>query len=620
MLARFLFLTMAVLMAACSKAEAQFGEPKVLVDQFGYLPSLEKRAVIRDPQRGFDAGQSFMPGGQYAVVNVRTGKTVYQGRPMAWENGKIDDASGDRTWMFDFSAVKTPGRYVIRDIERRHDSYPFEIDDNVYKPVLKAALKTFYLQRAGIEKTRQYAGNWADGASHMQDARATAFLSKGDKRTARDLRGGWYDAGDYNQYTSWTADYITILLMAYQENPTVWTDDFGIPESGNGTPDILDEVKWGLGWLSRMQNNDGSVLSILGRDSASPPSAAKGASYYGPANTSATIAAAGAFAIAAKVYGNKTYEQRAVRAWDWANNHPVITFKNNEEAYKSVGLGAGQQEVGPERLNRKRLISAIHLYAVTRDRKYLQEVERLYQIVKPIKASTLNDFESHMAFDMLYFAQLPGVSARFEAQIKRDYDSQILNAYNGWPTIRDDEDPYGAFTDGYWWGSNGVKARRGSVYTQATLAGIGNRPVNDYLNAGSRYLHYLHGVNPMGKAYLSNMIGFGAENSVNSFYHAWFVDGSRDYDDVRTSKYGPAPGFLVGGPNDRYQIDECCPRSCGDKNGLCRVNKSAPPFSQPPAKSYRDFNDGWPVNSWEVTENSNGYQVAYIRLLSKYAR
>jgi len=130
-------------------------------------------------------------------------------------------------------------------------------------------------------------------------------------------------------------------------------------------------------------------------------------------------------------------------------------------------------------------------------------------------------------------------------------------------------------------------------------------------------------VNPNGKTYLSNMGGLGAENSVNSFYHAWFKDGDRNYDDVRTSRYGPAPGFLVGGPNDGYAPDSCCAnQSCGSRenNRLCRLPILQSVIGQPPAKSYIDFNEGWPVASWAVTENSNSYQVAYIRLLSKFAR
>ena len=88
--------------------------------------------------------------------------------------------------------------------------------------------------------------------------------------TERDVSGGWYDAGDYNKYTNWTAEYVVDLLRAYRERPEIWTDDYDIPESGNGVPDILDEVKWGLDWLVKMQDDDGSLLSIVGLDHAQP--------------------------------------------------------------------------------------------------------------------------------------------------------------------------------------------------------------------------------------------------------------------------------------------------------------------------------------------------------------
>ena len=74
--------------------------------------------------------------------------------------------------------------------------------------------------------------------------------------------------------------------------------------------------------------------------------------------------------------------------------------------------------------------------------------------------------------------------------------------------------------------------------------------------------------------------------------------------------------FLVGGPNPSYNWDNCCPSGCGgqtcDANQVTRIN------GQPKQKAYDDFNTSWPMNSWEVTENSNGYQTAYIRLLSKF--
>ena len=57
---------------------------------------------------------------------------------------------------------------------------------------------------------------------------------------------------------------------------------------------------------------------------------------------------------------------------------------------------------------------------------------------------------------------------------------------------------------------------------------------------------------------------------------------------------------------------------CGDVGRLTET--ISPPIGQPPQKSYKDFNADWPLNSWTVTENSIGYQAAYIRLLSKFVK
>jgi len=204
---RVLASVVAFIMAACSPAVTQSASaqtpPPIIVDQFGYVPSLNKIAVIKDPKVGFDARRSFTPSQRYAVINRSTGQAVFTGAPRPWKNGKIDDASGDRIWHFDFSSVRTPGRYVIRDIDRRVDSYEFEISPTVYTPVLKTAFKTMYLQRAGYEKRAPFAPRgFADRASHLgrgQDSQARLFNRTRDGSTQRDLRGGWYDAGDYNK-------------------------------------------------------------------------------------------------------------------------------------------------------------------------------------------------------------------------------------------------------------------------------------------------------------------------------------------------------------------------------------------------------------------------------------
>jgi endoglucanase len=254
----------------------------IIADQFGYLPDARKIAVIKNPQVGFDAGESFTPGSTYSLVNSFTGEQVFTASPSIWKSGATDPSSGDKAWLFDFSTVTQKGSYYVLDVEKNLRSFEFEISPSVYNEVLRQAMRSFFYQRVGYPKEAQYAGiGWADGASHigpLQDKNCRLFSDKGNVATELDLSGGWYDAGDYNKYTTWTANYLVELMKAYLENPVAWGDDYKIPESGNGIPDILDEAKWGLDFLLRMQRPDGGSLCIVSESHASPPSSATGQS------------------------------------------------------------------------------------------------------------------------------------------------------------------------------------------------------------------------------------------------------------------------------------------------------------------------------------------------------
>ena len=113
---------------------------------------------------------------------------------------------------------------------------------------------------------------------------------------------------------------------------------------------------------------------------------------------------------------------------------------------------------------------------------------------------------------------------------------------------------------------------------------------------------------------------FGAENSVTSFYHSWFENGSALWDEVGISTYGPAPGFIPGGVNPSYDWDGCCPSCCGSaaNNALCVAESIDPPKNQPIQKSWKDFNTSWPINSWTISEAGIYTQAAYVRMLSKF--
>lgn len=603
-----------------------------MVDQFGYLPDAKKIAVIRDPQTGYDAALSFTPGATYQLINLDTKAVVLTGTAASWKSGATFDAAGDKAWWFDFSSVTAPGNYAVVDVDKNVRSPGFRIAADVYKPVLRHALRTFFYQRAGFAKQAPFAETgWTDSASHIgpgQDKNARLFSDKNNAATEKDLSGGWYDAGDYNKYTNWHAYYLVALLHAYLENPTAWTDDYNIPESGNGVPDIIDEIKFGFDWLKKMQNSDGSVLSIVGLSHsnaagqhASPPSTAAGASYYGPANTSATLTSAGAFALGSKVLaslGNSDLNSyaadlktRAEKAWSWSVANPNVTFRNNEGT--SAGLGAGQQEVDDAGRAAKKLTAAIYLFAATGSATYRDHVD-----ANATNATSWVDaWKEPEVSAWLYYASLPDASTTVASTVKSQYQS-AFNANDNWPAVRNSNDPYRAFigTSNFTWGSNRTISRKGQTFYNLVSYNIAGTDTAEVRNAAAGYLNYIHGTNPQGMVYLSNMYSLGVHSSVNEFYHSWFTNGSALWDRVGTSTFGPAPGFLVGGPNPGYDWDGNC--TSNSPNPGCGAAAPNPPKGQPAMKAYLDFNTSWPLNSWQVTENHNDYQVSYIRLLSKF--
>lgn len=616
--------------------------PAIVVDQFGYPTAATKVAVIRAPQVGYDRTAQYMPGATFAVVDQASDKVVLQGAPVAWNAGATDAVSGDKAWWFDFSAVTAPGTYAVVDVEKGVRSYAFKIGDQVYRDVLKIAVKTYFYQRAGFEKTAALVGPaWADRASHLgrgQDGETHAWLAKTDSSQVRDLRGGWYDAGDFNKYTSWTSRNIIMLLHAYESNPAAFGDDMGIAESGNGIPDLLDEIKWGLEWLERMQNTDGSLLCIQGLAAGSPPSSATGPSFYGPPTTAATLTAAGAFAYASKIFAarseaklqayGKVLGERAKKAWSWAEGHPNVTYYNNDEGKQpgSGGLGAGQQEVTDAQRLIAKLHAAVYLFGLTGDATYKAAAEAASATVIPAYGPTQWDGEPQDT--LLYYIDLPGVSAEFRSNALAKFIDAMMRHPDQLPLVLEGKDPYRAPMKDYTWGSNQSKSAEARLYW--LLSKYASDPSISALarSASIGFVHYIHGTNPLGLVYLSNMKVAGASNSASIIYHAWFSSGSRKWKQVTNDMPGPAPGFLSGGPNPLYVVDKCCTAPMGASNYRCGMSRNyslcsmslSPPLGQPPAKAYLQFNDDWPVGAWQITEPSTFYQAQYILALAPFVK
>ena len=232
----------AMLVAMCVTASA---ESWIRVNQIGYLPQDIKVAVMIMEQP--EDVKSFK------VTNVVTGKSV----KLNTIKHKGAQHPFGATARLDFSQIKTAGTYVIEAGSAK--SREFKIGKDVYAGANEVPLRYMRQQRCGFNPM-------FNDSCHTVDGRLV--LSGKDDNKKVDVTGGWHDASDYLQYLSTSANAVYQMLFAYTKNPKVWADEYlanGLPGK-NGVPDILDEARWGLEWMVKMNPNDSTFYNQIADD------------------------------------------------------------------------------------------------------------------------------------------------------------------------------------------------------------------------------------------------------------------------------------------------------------------------------------------------------------------
>lgn len=601
----------------------------IVVDQFGYRPAMSKRAVLVDPEVGWNAADAYQPGPELEVRAWSDGTPVFKGVPRAWKAGGLDESSGDRGSWLDFSPLSSPGLYYVFDPKHGVRSHPFRIADDVYRPVLKAAVKMFYFNRANVAKKPPHscvgARCWSLGVDNLgrgQDGEARSVDARDDPKTARDLRGGWWDAGDTNKYVTFSNDALHQLLTAYTERPAVFSDDFGIPESGNGIPDLIDEISIELDWLKRMQPADlkgGGLLKVGYVDYGDPvPDQSRLPRFYYPKPCSAaTIVLASQFAHAALVLRALPRFESDVANLSKRARDAFAHYHANEksEACDDGRVKSGDADLALRVQEQVAVVAAVYLFALTGDAAFGDYVVKHYRVTRPFEDERWSSYHPSQGDALLHYAQLPNADPGAKAAIleRKQAGSHKADIYR----FRPEADLYAAYLrpDSYHWGSNNVRASTGNTnydLVQYGLAAPSERAT--YVERAAGMLHSFHGVNPMQLVYLTNMYADGGDACADETYHAWFRDKDRRWDNARTSELGPAPGYVTGGPNRSY---------CEWQNPAEHACARSPVRQQPPGKAYVDTNTSFePSNpydkSWELTEPAIYYQASYVRLVSKF--
>lgn len=241
----FLFLAMLLSMAAVAFAPLQ--TKWIRINQAGYLPNDIKVAVLISTE---NTDPSF------EVKEALSGKTVYK------STGKSTNASiwGMKTaYRMDFSSVTISGGYYI--VSNGVKSPNFRISADVYKGLADYMLIYMRQQRCG---DNPYTGE----PCHLHDG----YIVDHPTRTGEkiDVTGGWHDATDYLQYqtTSSTALYHLMFAWKQQKDKRVFKDNFDARgrKGSNGIPDILDEIKWGMDWLIKMNPEDKVMFAQIADD------------------------------------------------------------------------------------------------------------------------------------------------------------------------------------------------------------------------------------------------------------------------------------------------------------------------------------------------------------------
>jgi len=312
--------------------------PVIHVNQEGYVPSLPKQAMI-----GYylgDMGEMEIPSGtDFNLIDARTGEPVYRGT--LTQRRDVGYTTSPRPYQHvmvaDFSEFTKPGEYRLQ-VSGLGASLPFLIDDGIAMGFVRTYALGLYHQRCGTTNALPFT-RFVHDACHTAPAQIPSPQSDSQfdftwvtlGRTAAeaspdnplqtaplltresdslypfvnhgtvDVSGGHHDAGDYSKYTINSTELIHYLVFSVDSIPGVAAmDNLGLPESGDGISDVLQEAKWEADYLAKLQDADGGFYFLVypkTREYESNVLPDHGdAQVVWPKNTAATAAAVAALA------------------------------------------------------------------------------------------------------------------------------------------------------------------------------------------------------------------------------------------------------------------------------------------------------------------------------------
>ncbi|MEI7811335.1 MAG: glycoside hydrolase family 9 protein [Ignavibacteria bacterium] len=555
-LMRYSLILLFTFITACS---LQAAGGNVFVNQAGYKPHF--------PKFVFTSGAA----DSFYIRDVATNSVRFRSNLALWKTSDV--ATGLTLYRGDFSSFKETGNFYITT-SQSDTSYKFAVSAAVYNEPYNKILKGYYFQRCGSLLSPVYASVYYHPACHK--------LSDGTYHPAtglsgyRQAPGGWHDAGDYGKYVVNAGITVGTLLMAYETFTERFSqDNLNIPESGNGIPDILDEVKYELDWLFSMQNTDGGVFAKLTKkqfEGFIMPQSDTGDRYIYEIASTATADFAAMMARAYRVYSkyNQAYADKCLAAaelaWTYLENHPGIVPAGGFKNPADTNTGA----YGDTNDKDERLWASAELFSATGNAKYNSYFSSNYR--------TNGIFNVSMGWQNL--TSMAQLTYLFTGQVSADANiiqalTQGLNTYCASLVTKKNQNGLHVVLNSsseYFWGSNS------ELLNRATLLLMGYQKTNNaaYYETALDQLNYILGVNACNMSYVT---GMGSKSPMNTHHRPSISDGITN----------PVPGLMAGGPDKNISDDPVLSKTF---TGLT-----------PPAKCYVDDRDSYASN--EICINWN---------------
>lgn len=552
----------------------------IMVNQVGYeTDAASKKAVASQP-------------GGYVLKNA-AGEVVWQGQA---EDAVQDPLCGETLYPLDFGSVQTAGKYYLENgTGERSDT--FEIGKDVLSGVHNAMVKALYFQRCGCALEEKYAGPYTHAACHMADCQVY-----GEPEHSFEARGGWHDAGDYGRYITPAAVTVGHLLYAYWLYTVAFEEQLNIPESGNGVPDVLNECRYELEWMLKMQREDGGVYHKLTAWRHAPfimPEEDQDTFYAYPVSSLAVADFCACMALAARVYRGSSssgreekefslqLEQAARRAWKWLMEHPEPLLFTNPE-----GSNTGDYRDttdADERLWAAAEMMTLAAWLREDTREYVDELRRILNTGLEVTDFGWTDVAGFAAMAVLTDAAAGKAAGE---DIQQKFRKAVLTEADRLAALGE-KNAFGmAMGAGdFCWGSNMVVTNRGILLALAcriaqAQSGETDSRIARYDDVIQAQIDYLLGKNITGYSFVT---GYGEHAYRYPHLRTTAADGIDD----------PMAGWVAGGPNGRP----------GDELAIRMIPKGTPPM-----KCYLDREECYSLNEMTIYWNSSAvFVTAYLR-------